>query len=451
MNPVRLNEFAQWVRGTAFGEGEITGFAIDSREVQPGDLFVAIRGDRVDGHNFVEKALELGAIGSLVEQPVKGPYVLVPNVVEALADMARHYRDRFSGNVVGVTGSVGKTTTKEILAAALAHLGPVQKTEGNRNTEFTGPLLWPEIREETRSVVVEMGMRGPRQIAQLANFHKPTAGIITGIGTSHANMVKGREGIAWAKRELLEALPAGSPAVVCESDFPEILKVPGLDVLTYGYSGSGLAAEVIEVGTGLKPSARLRIGGEVVEGILPSPGEHIALNACGVLLMVQLLGGNLQDAFEAIGNCEIPGNRMAVREALGQTWILDMYNAAPDSMQANLKVARELANERPLVLVLGEMRELGDYAKSSHEKIGAMVADLHPELVLVYDGPDNSGAKVWLGEAALRSGLEAKRLIYPSSFAEGKEILSRLEGSKVVFVKGSRAVELENVLPEGVL
>ncbi|HEY0867714.1 MAG TPA: UDP-N-acetylmuramoyl-tripeptide--D-alanyl-D-alanine ligase, partial [Fimbriimonas sp.] len=242
MKPLTLADVAAYVDGTlhhAEPEAEVTGFATDSREVDPGDLFLAIRGANVDGHDFARKATNEGAVATLAERDVPGPHILVDDVVQALARLARHYRDSFLGPVVGITGSAGKTTTKEFAAAALSPLGPVLKSEGNRNTEFTSPLVWTELTPDHRAAVIEMGMRGFGQIAHLASFSQPTIGVITNIGYSHGEMVGGREGIAKAKGELLDALPKEGWAVLWQDDpFLESLAMKAPRLRTFGFAVS---------------------------------------------------------------------------------------------------------------------------------------------------------------------------------------------------------------------
>lgn len=210
------SELAGRLQSELFASAKIvvTGFATDNREVKPGDAFLAIAGARVDGHDFVEQALAAGASLAVVERPVDGPHIHVDNLVQALARLGASFRDSFSGPVVGITGSAGKTTTKELVASALSPLGEILKTEGNRNTEFTAPLLWPQIEPETAAVVVEMSMRGFGHIAHLAAFSRPTVGIVTNIGHSHLETVGNRDGIARAKGGA-----AGSPSERRNRDF----------------------------------------------------------------------------------------------------------------------------------------------------------------------------------------------------------------------------------------
>ena len=239
MIPVAVSEFAAMLDGVPIGfDGNemISSFALDSNSIRPGDLFLAIKGERVDGHNFVSQALGRGAIGSIAERWVPPPTIQVENLVNALARVASHYRSQFHGPVVGITGSAGKTTTKEFVASALKSLGSILKTQGNRNTEYTVPLMWTELMSGHRAVVVEMSMRGFGQVSHLASFSKPTVALITNIGFAHIQQVGSRQGIADAKGELLEQLPNEALAVLWHEDeyFEYLKSKTRAQILTFG-------------------------------------------------------------------------------------------------------------------------------------------------------------------------------------------------------------------------
>ena len=420
----------------------ISGFATDSNGVQTGDLFLAIRGARVDGHEFVPAALELGASGTLCERPVSGSYVLVPNVVEALAKMASHLREAFEGPVIGVTGSAGKTTTKEFIAAALAPLGPVLKTHGNRNTEFTAPLLWAEVTAAHRAVVVEMSMRGFGQVAHLAAFSRPTLGVVTNIGYAHIEMVGSREGIAMAKSELLEALPANGVAVLWhEDEFLTMLqsKAAKRTVVTFGVSDEATCRV-----TDYQPLSwtQCRVSGVVGSRawttVLPAVGRHIALNASAAMAVAHALGVDLDEAAEAMRLATLPPMRMELVVVNEANILLDTYNASPPSMIAAIETLAELRVLGKRRAVIGEMRELGDHSEQAHRMVGKAVAEHHLDEVL------------FVGAAMQWALDEAKSASIPMRMAEGlEEVREFLRASKpgdAVVVKGSRALELEKAL-----
>jgi UDP-N-acetylmuramoyl-tripeptide--D-alanyl-D-alanine ligase len=456
MKPIPLSELARRFEGTLHGEGApVSHFATDSREVQPGSLFVAITGGRVDGHSFVEEVRSKGAVASLVERPVEGPHILVSNVVDALANLGRSYRREFVGPVVGITGSAGKTTTKEMVAAALSPLGLVLATVGNRNTEFTAPLLWSESNTgKFRAAVIEMGMRGFGQIAHLASFSFPQIGLITNIGWSHLELVGDRKGIARAKAELLEALPKDGLAIAPhEDDFVALLRSQAAcEVATFGFSGDATARVTDYLPLpDWRARARVTLGGESVEVELPG-GKHLALNAAAALLASRRAGVKLSEAAEALRTMKMPPMRNDMRKFGNQIWVLDMYNSAPNSARSSLEMVHERAGDRPIVAVLGEMRELGSESLSQHRELGRLCAELGVKILIGIDSEatrSDPGAELparAMVEAA--AGIEAH---YAADHAAARQLLESIPGNAIVLVKGSRAVALEKVVPAEVL
>ncbi len=530
MTPIALEELAQRLGGdlvlpsppdplSSQGVARrrmVTGFATDSRDVEPGDLFIAIRGAQVDGHAFVEAAFANGAAAALVERPVSGPHIRVYSVVAALARMARSFRDEFQVPVIGVTGSAGKSSCKEFVAAALSPLSAMSvrgegvgggeprilKTEGNRNTEYTAPLLWAEVsspsplpegrggrgvrgEDEVAAVVVEMGMRGLGQIAHLASFSKPTIAIITNIGVSHLSELGSREAIAQAKGEILEALPVDGVAILwAEDEYLAFLKDLALRapagssrrVLTFGFSETADARVVSYRAAGWE-GAEIEIAfeGDVYLARLPVVGRHQVLNAAAAFLAAVAAGVPPELAAKGLNAAELPPMRMAIRERGDVTYVLDMYNASPPSVIAALETVRDVIDsnspppnplpahrhrgegEPEFVTVLGEMRELGQYAEDGHRQVGTALKRFGVDRVVLLaparagtDQPEPSGVGA-IRVAALEAGIAASNIEVASSHEEVKALLSELEGPAVVLVKGSRGVELELALPEGLL
>ncbi len=439
MTPISLQDLAQIVGGTLSAESPmpnalITGFATDSREVGPGDLFLAIKGSKVDGHDFDEQVLARGATGILAERPVMGPHILVPNLVDALAKLGAHYRDRFHGPVIGITGSAGKTTTKEFLGAALHPLGKVLKTEGNRNTEYTAPLLWPEVDSETQAVVVEMAMRGAGQIGHLASFSKPTVGVVTNIGWSHASEVGSREGIAAAKSELLQALPADGVAVLPSDDefFGTLAKAGGdRQIYTFGASESADCRVIGIYSEGWEGSTVNGFFADIPwQAHIPYLGKHLAANVAAAICTAASLGLAPQEAADALGDAEVPPMRMQVLERDGVKILLDAYNASPSSMMGAIQTFMELPVTGKRCAFLGQMNELGDQSMRAHSDLTEYVQSLGFDYVATY-GP------LW-SEFALQDPAE--------SIDELKELLSDLQPGDAILIKGSRSLELERVL-----
>lgn len=445
MRPIPVLDFAERCGGKAVGfepGAAIQGFALDNREAKPSDLFIAIKGERVDGHEFVPKALEAGALGALVERPVAGPHILVASVVEALALFARSKREEFFGPVVGITGSAGKTSTKEFLAAALSPLGRVLKNEGNRNTEFTSPLVWADLDPDHRAAVIEMSMRGFHQVEHLAAFSRPTIGIVTNIGDAHAEMVGSREGIARAKSELLESLPSNGYAIVwAEDDFVELLKSRSrAPVETFGFSE---AADCRVTRYAPISWTECRVDGtqrgEPWATTLTSVGQHMALNAAAAVLAASCAGVPLAAAASALREAVLPPMRMEVRHLNGATIVLDNYNASPPSMLAAIETLAELPAEGRKLAVIGEMRELGAQSLEGHRAVGAALAEHGLDDVILV-GPATEACKT----ECVAGGMSNVRIA--ADQAEVTDFLRSLRPGDVVLVKGSRALELEKAL-----
>lgn len=443
-----LGEFADRSGGVlreASADTVFVGFTTDSREAQTGKLFLAIRGENADGHDFASAVLCDGAAAILAERPVAGPRIEVPNLVEALARFGRSLRAEFAGPVVGVTGSAGKTTTKEFAAAALAGLGPVLKNPGNRNSEYTSPLLWADLGQEHRSAVVEMGMRGFGQIRHLANVHRPTIGVVTNVGYAHIEKVGSREGIAEAKSELLWALDreSGISVVWQEDEY--------LQRLLYGSP-----SRVLTFGTGDDADGRLLryqpldSGGSVIEGTLngerftatlPTIGRHNALNATAALLAATAAGAPLHASADGLKDARIPPMRTQTLGYRGSAVLLDAYNASPPSVVFALETLLDLPAQRHYA-VLGEMRELGPATDAGHRMVGRAVAAMRLDGLVVLGEATEA-----LADEALGQGFPGERIKVARSLDDVREFLASLGEGDAVLVKGSRALELERAIP----
>jgi UDP-N-acetylmuramoyl-tripeptide--D-alanyl-D-alanine ligase len=448
MRPISVEHLADIVGGELHGDNPnalVQGFATDSNGVKTGDAFLAIRGARVDGHEFVPQALQHGAITTVAEREVPGSHIRVPNLVDALARFGRNFRIQFNGPVVGITGSAGKTTTKEFVAAALSPLGPVLKTEGNRNSEYTAPLLWGDLTEEHRAVVVEMAMRGFDQIAHLAAFSQPTIGLITNIGYSHLEQVGSREGIARAKGELLEALPTDGQALLwAEDEFLDTLRpMATCPVRTFGFSEAADCRVVryqpvdwqhcVVTGT---------LDGVEWEATLPAVGRHMAINAAAAVLTAQAAGVSPADAATALASVQLPPMRMEIRDLNGATVMLDTYNAAPPSMIAAIETLAELPVAGKRRAVVGVMRELGEHAEAAHRMVGQALAEHRIDEICFVGEP-----MAWARQECLRAGLSESSLVSAADHSEIRAFLTASAPGDAVLVKGSRALELEKALP----
>lgn len=434
----------------------VTGVCTDSRVVETGDLFVALRGNRTDGHQYLQEVLDKGAVAALVEYVPLGaeemPLLRTPNTVHALGQLARYYRRQFDVTVVGITGSTGKTTTKEMLATALeaGYPNAVQKNAGNYNTEIGVPLTLFQLDPDTRFLVQEMAMRGRTQIAYLAEIAEPRVGVITQIGWSHIEQLGSREAIAEAKSELLQALPQDGIALLPRDDkFYEFLRARCAceQVYTFGRHpeahacltevqlGEGYTAGVVVLNL---PKVQARVWLD-----LPYLGEHLLLNATAALLTAVTLGVAPDAAARALSHIQLPEMRMAVQhQPEGWTLINDAYNANPDSMRAALQVLTHQIPARRRIAVLGDMKELGAYSIRLHWSLGRCLATQPLDYVVLI------GTEVlWTAAAAREGGFPPSRLLHFETPQQAREWLQRtVQRGDCVLLKGSRALGLEQMV-----
>lgn len=417
----------------------VTGIALDSREVKSGHAFLAIRGANVDGHQFANRALELGASLVVCEDPVEGNHIRVGNLVEALANLGRTLRRSFKGPVVGITGSAGKTTAKEFVASALGELGPVLKTEGNRNTEYTAPLMWLEMTPQHRAAVVEMGMRGFGQIQHLASVAEPTVGLITNIGYAHLDLVGSRLGIVQAKSELLGSLgPSGRSILWQEDEFLESLKAkaPG-PISTFGFT-EGSDCQITDYGAVSWERSEVAgiLDGQLWHCTLPMAGRHFALSAAAAVLIASSLGIDAQAAADRCSGVTLPPMRMEVRVLEGKTCILDNYNASPPSMLAALETLAGLTKKEDRYLMLGDMRELGPESDRAHLQAVSAASEFGFARALFF-GPLMRGAKP-------DTPIDGAQ--WSESLDEARAFWHEIPKGATVLIKGSRALELERII-----
>ncbi|WP_414579092.1 UDP-N-acetylmuramoyl-tripeptide--D-alanyl-D-alanine ligase [Anabaena sp. CCY 9402-a] len=362
-----------------------SGIQTDSRIIKPGEVFLALRGEKFDGHEFVPTAIAQGAIAAIVDFDYENPRVpvlQVKNTLEAYQKIGRWWRDRFKIPLIGVTGSVGKTTTKELIAAVLATQGKVHKTFGNFNNEIGVPKTLLELNSEHDYAVIEMAMRGRGQIAELTQVAHPTIGVITNVGTAHIELLGSEEAIAEAKCELLAEMPQDSIAIL-NYDNPLLLataaKVWQGEVLTYGLSGGDIQGSLIDNDT-------VEVAG--IKLPLPLPGRHNATNFLAALAVAQVLGIDWSSLKDGV-TVNMPTGRSQRFHLPNDVLILDeTYNAAPEAMLAALQLLADTPGKRKIA-VLGAMKELGERSPQLHQRVGETVRDLKLDgLLVLVDGQD---------------------------------------------------------------
>jgi UDP-N-acetylmuramoyl-tripeptide--D-alanyl-D-alanine ligase len=363
----------------------VTSVGFDSREIQPGSLFVALTAQR-DGHQFIGAAAEAGAVACLQSQlDVTDPRIVnivVPDTAAALMELARVMRQRLAAQVVGLTGSVGKTSTKDLILAAIGASKSVWGNERSFNNEQGLPVTILNAPDDAEVLVLEMGMRGHGQITQLCQIAAPQIGLVTNVGYAHTELVGGIEGVATAKGELIAALPSSGTAVL-NADDPRVMamaKRGPASVVTYGQS---LGAEVRITGMELDQQAKARCMVETPWGRyrieLQVPGAHMALNAAAALAVTGVCGADLSAAAQALAQAKVSPMRMQVgRTRGGAVLVNDAYNANPTSMTAALKALSVMDAQRR-VAVLGVMAEL-DEPEIQHREVAQLARDLGIEL-----------------------------------------------------------------------
>ncbi len=424
---------------------------IDSRSAAAGSLFVPLRGTRHDGHAFIERALMQGAAAALTEQDCSlsiqrfpGRAVIgVDCALQALGDIAAYWRRRFNLPVIGITGSNGKTTTKEMTAAIISRSWACLKTEGNFNNLIGLPLSVLKLSSQHRSAVFEMGMSEPGEIRRLAEIAAPSIGVITNVAPCHLEQLRSLEAIAAAKGELFEVLGPDDCAVVNIDDerVRALGNAVGAKVITFGLSAGDVHAANIQITAGGAYAFELRIGTASVPVRLGLPGAHFVSNALAAAAAAHAVGIGHDDIAAGLCACTPLAGRMQELQVKGLSIINDAYNANPVSMLAALTTLSAGRAGRRTIAVLGDMLELGEKAADFHRDIGTHVATLNIGLVFVL----GSFAPL-VCEAARSAGMPADRIRAFNSLPELATALVAAAGpDDVVLLKGSRGMQLEKL------
>ncbi len=419
------------------GDSSLGTYHTDSREVEPGGLFFGLRGGALDGHDFCPQAAARGAAAVVVERPVEAPgvsVVLVEDAWQALYDLAGHVLRSVSPLVVGVTGSNGKTSTKELTAAVLGVRHRVLKSDGNRNTETGLPLTLLSLEPSHTAAVLEMGMQRAGEIARLANLARPAVGIVTMVGIAHLENFRGREDLARAKGELVRALPRDGLAVLnAEDGFYDLLRrMSRAPVTSFGLRRGDVR------GRGFRslPEGGSEFTVDDVPVRVELAGRHQAFNAAAALTAGRFAGVSLADGAAALAGVRV-AHRLEQRPAAGgYTVIDDAYNASPESMLAAFEVCRERPRSGRLLAVLGEMRELGPAAPVAHQLVGRQAGAIFDRVAVVDTGHGRQLAEAAGGE------------LLPDRVAAARWVRDVALAGDVVLIKGSHGVALHEVVQD---
>ncbi len=423
------------------------GITTDSRKITAGVLFVALKGERFNGEDFAADALKKGAAAVLVSktfaQDVDGVVIKVDDTLTAYRQIAGSWRNRFDIPVVAITGSNGKTTTKDLTAAALTQLGQVLKTSANFNNEVGVPLTLLQLNANHKAAVVEIGMRGLGQIAELAKFVRPTIGIVTNVNETHIELLGSIENIARAKSELVEAIPAGG-TVILNADDPHVAAMKnsvadGVKVITYGLeSPADVTAKNFLIGS-ISTEFVLTHAGIEYDFEIPMLGRHNVSNALAAVAAGLSFGLTIDEIQRGISTLTTMKMRFEVIRRDGLTIVNDAYNASPASMRVALRTTAEIYDGRK-VAVLGDMLELGAVSEKLHREVGA-------ELV-----KNNFDTLIALGElgkfiadGARDAGLT--NVYFVGSHEEAaQKILELVEAGDTILFKASHAMHIEKII-----
>ncbi|MFZ2279563.1 MAG: UDP-N-acetylmuramoyl-tripeptide--D-alanyl-D-alanine ligase [Prosthecobacter sp.] len=448
MIPISLQTLAQFAAGTLRGDGArlVTNVNTDSRKITAGEVFVALVGDKFDAHDFIPQVAAAGAAAVVVSK-VKPAWGTLPcAVIEvgdtllALQDMARSYRDHHAPLIIGLTGSNGKTSTKDLTAVIMARKCQTRATFGNLNNHIGLPLTLLSLSEGDQCCVTEMGMNHPGEIKVLTDIAKPDAGIITNVGMAHIEFMGTQDAIAWEKGTLAANVRAGGVVVLNANDkYSEVIARHCQGSVSMAGVGCGDVAATHLRADATGTTFTLDFGGEKVETRLPILGEHMVGNAALAACMGWRQGIAPADIADALNQAKLTGGRVEPKVVNGIQFIDDSYNANPDSMIAGLRTLSTLGSfGSRRVAVLGRMGELGPIAEAEHRRVGEFAGSLKLDAVFSVGG--NEAA--WITEAS--------KAVPSEHFSDQASCAARLrewlrEGD-VVLLKGSRSARMEQVL-----
>lgn len=427
----------------------------DSRSIKAGDVFIALRGERFDGHDYIIESMESGTSGVVAESLTReqtevilerqGFGILVEDTLKALQSLASRYRQTLDVTCIAITGSTGKTTVKDMVKSVLSAAMPTVATERSMNNEIGLPLTILNATDDTRFLVLELGMRGLGQIEELSAIAKPDIGVITNVNDTHIELLGSRERIAQAKSELVEAIPE-SGGVVLNGDDPLVMSMADKcrgRVVTVGLSDHCdiRATEVSSIGA-LGVKFRVESPEPLEEVIVGIPGVHNVSNALLALGVCYLLGCPLREGSRRLENISRSGMRLDIKPARkGVTVIDDSYNASPVSMLAALRTLMEVGSSGRTIAVLGDMLELGTMSEEEHRRIGRFIADAGPDITLTV----GDHARL-ISEEIHRSGSGRVSESFGTTEEASQRLRELLQPGDTVLIKGSRSMRMDCIV-----
>ena len=449
MKELTLKQIADWCGGKVSAQFEnlrVDRMQSDSRKVRRGDLFVALRGEKADGHDFAEAAISHGAVAALVSRPIseKLPAIEVTDTLRAYGDIAAGYRQLTGVKVVGITGSVGKTTTKEMTASVLEAAYHTAKTEGNHNNNLGLPMTIMDMPENTEVAVLEMGMNHSGEMEYLSDIARPDLAIITNIGTMHIEHLGTREGILQAKLEIMRGMPDDG-AGVFNGDEPLLWNIRAIGKHKKYYYGienhacDVTATDIVELDDGVR--FVVHGFGQQFELFVPMLGRHAVYNALAATTVGLLLGVKPEQIQARFSSFHNTGMRQKIYVKNGVTIIEDCYNAGPESTEAALDVLAGIKTDGRRIAVLGDMLELGNRSAAEHYRIGRLAVG-KADLLLTYG---EHSVRTLTG--AITGGMNPKNTDHFDTHEDMAHMLKmRVSEGDVVLFKGSRGMRMEKVL-----
>lgn len=446
MKPTKLKDLLKGIAVTKQPDTLITKITTDSRLADKGSVFVAIKGDKFDGNDFARSAIESGAEAVIVSRYTnsEGEQIIVRDTKDALIEMAGNYRNAFNPKTVAITGSVGKTTTKEMTAAIFSRFGKTLKNEGNQNNEIGLPSTLFKMDDDTEFAVLEMGMNGLGDIRKLTTAAKPRAGVITTIGVSHLELLGSRENILKAKLEITEGMPIDGVLVINGDDELLMGAREYLEIETATFAIHNTEADVVAKDIMTRPMSTEFTIADTLNGsfkaMIPCAGEHNVMDALAAYTLATRVGLDPQKCAEALSSYEPAGMRQKFVDFGGITVIEDCYNASPESMSAAIHTLSSLPNEGLKVAVLGDMLELGDISKEAHMQAGIEAAKAGIDILLCY------GENMKLCADSAKSAGITSAVHFESKEEMSNYLEKTLHCGDAVIFKASRAIKMEDVI-----
>lgn len=450
MERLNLKEIVSAVRGS-FGypaDAEIENVSTDTRKITENSVFIALKGERFDGHDYAAKAMELGAKAVITQRPVEGAKcIIVDSTAQALLDLAEYFKSKLDLKTVAITGSVGKTTTKDMIFEVVSQRYKTLKTQGNLNNEIGMPQTIFGLDSSFGAAILEMGMSDIGEISRMSMCAHPDVCVVTNIGVSHIENLGSQENILKAKLEILDGAAYDAPIILSADDKYLAKAEISPSHKVYYYSISKKSADVYA--SNLKSDGKgvdfvINHGGQKYPARVNCLGEHNVKNALAAFCVGLVLEIPPEDIVKGISMFKPEGLRQNITVLKGIRFVVDCYNAAPDSMKAGLSVLSQAKGEGESYAVLADMLELGENSPKYHKTVGEYAAKAGLDYIYCY----GENAKFYI-EGAVSKGFDSAKAFHFDTLEElGKALKTELKAGDTVLLKGSRGMKLEEVLEE---